>query len=115
MVLLRKLNNFLGKYMIPEEVMRKAERILYDKAIGKYGFIAIFLKPIKNDVVEILDILDCYPRTMEFTDYLTRIEIKDTKSWIVRGNDWYIDKMTIKGEDSCVWVFYYMRLKDIYK
>lgn len=115
LVLLRKVNKLMGKYKIPKEIIRKVERILYDKKLGKNGFIAIFLEPIKNDVIQIFDTLDCYPITLELTDNLTGIDIKDTKSWMTKGNEWYIDQMTVKGGKSYVWIFYYMRIKDLYK
>ena len=71
MVLLRNMMPLLKKkYRLPRGIFDKAERVLVSRKLGRTGFIAILPEPIKsgNDVIQIKDILNCYPHHLILED-----------------------------------------------
>lgn len=53
LILLEQINPLLGKYRLPLELLTEVEKILACEKIGKKGFIAILLNPVKGDIQEI--------------------------------------------------------------
>ena len=65
LILLEQINPLLGKYRLPLELLTEVEKILACEKIGKKGFIAILLNPVKGDIQEILNVLDYYPQRLQ--------------------------------------------------
>lgn len=111
LVILRNVNKFLGKYEIPKEVLHELGNILEFERSSKSGYIALFLKPIKNDVTEILDELQIYPLRAEFSDdnfYSIKVKGKKKRIW-----SWYDIK--IEDDKRRIFVVYHMKKKDLYR
>ena len=68
MITLRNINPFLKKRKIPQEVLYELEKVLSDGCSRKRDYIALFLKPVKNDDTDIMDALQLYPTKAEFSD-----------------------------------------------
>ena len=62
LALLRNVNPYLGKYKIPREVLHEIGRIIEFEHSMKSDSIALFLQPLKNDTIDILDELHLYPK-----------------------------------------------------
>lgn len=114
LILLEQMNPLLGKYEIPLELLGEVERILKCEKIGKKGFIAILLNPVKGDIQEILNVLDCYPQKLKICSEVERIEVSDNRLWMTKRRHWYKDCFKVKGEKSKVFVVYSLRLRSYY-
>lgn len=117
LILLRRLIPlFKKKYRIPKEILDKVYRILKSKKLGEKGFIAILLKPVTDDMIEIRDILDCYPQKLHSGEDLDGVSITDNRSWLTKGKEWYIDTLELKEDNksSYVYAIYSMTVKDLY-
>lgn len=68
LIMLRKLTPYLGKHRLPRKVLHELGKLQKCKCHNKRDFIALFLKPVKNDTTEILDGLQLYPEKAEFAD-----------------------------------------------
>lgn len=68
LITLRSLNPYLGKHRVPGEILHELEKLRKSKCHGKGDFIALFLKPVKDDTAEILDALQIYLAKAEFND-----------------------------------------------
>lgn len=114
LILLDQINPLLGKYRLPQELLEEVEKVFRYEKIGKKGFIAILMNPVKGNIQRILNILDCYPQTLRICSDAERIEISDKKSWMSRRKNWYKDCFKVKGEKSKVIVVYSIKLKPYY-
>lgn len=115
LILLRRLRPLLKrKYLLPEEILNKAERILKEKKLGKSGFIAILLKPVRDDITGIQDVLDCYPRKLHIAHDIEDIPLVDDGRWLTKQREWYLDTLELWDDRSTVYVIYSMTLKTLY-
>lgn len=114
LVLLRRLQPlFRKKYKIPREILKRVYQILKNRNLGRNGYIAIVLKPITDDMIEIKDILDCYPRKFHGGEDIVDVPVNDNKQWLTKGREWYMDILFSKEDKSYVYVIYSMTLKDV--
>lgn len=114
LLLLRNVNRLLKKYRIPREILRTVEDILEERRLGKKGFIAIFIKPVEDDMTEIQDRINCYPCKLNISDDVDGIAVSGNKMWMTKRRSWYIDVCKVKGERSWIHVVYSIRLKKFY-
>lgn len=114
LILLEQINPLLGKYRLPLELLTEVEKILECEKIGKKGFIAILLNPVKGDIQEILNVLDYYPQRLKLCSDVEQIDISDNGLWMTKRKHWYEDCFKVKGEKSKVFVVYSLRLKVYY-
>lgn len=115
LILLRRLRLLLKrKYLIPEEILNKVEKILTEKKLGKSGFIAILLKPVRDDITGIQDVLDCYPRKLHIAHDIEDIPLVDNGRWLTKQREWYLDTLELWDDGSTVYVIYSMTLKTLY-
>lgn len=56
--MLRQVNPYMSKYKIPREILEHVEDILDKKTLGKKGYVAIILNPIKDDALTMLGQVD---------------------------------------------------------
>lgn len=111
LVLLRSLLPIIKKkYRIPVGIFDKIEVVFESRKLGRTGFIAILLEPIKsgNDVVQIQDTLNCYPHQLELEDNIEDVPIKEENTWLTKGREWYMDTWKIKKEESYIYILYFM-------
>lgn len=114
LILLEQINPLLGKYRLPLELLKEVEKILACEKIGKKGFIAILLNPVKGDIQEILNVLDYYPQRLQLCSDVEQIDISDNRLWMTKRKNWYEDCFKVKGEKSKVFVVYSLKLKVYY-
>ena len=110
LVTLRNVNPFLKKRKIPKEVLYDLQKILMDKRSSKRDYIALFLKPVKNDDTDIMDELQLYPTKAEFSDdYFYTIAVKGKKKLV-----WRCCEVKVESEMRSIFVVYPMRSRDIF-
>ena len=115
LVLLRSVNKlFRKKYRLPQGVLERIEAILMVKELGEHGFIAVLIEPVENDITEIEDELNCYPRVLKDGEDIVDVPVKETNTRMARGKEWYMDRLKMKGEKSWIYVIYSMTIKRIY-
>ena len=72
--LLRRINQLLGQYRIPEEIILHMEDILNKNDLGKGGYVILLLTPIEHDDADILDELNLNNTEFDLPD--------DNYNWI---------------------------------
>lgn len=109
LIILRNINPFLEKYKLPRQVLHELGNLLEFECNSKRDYIALFLRPVKNDTSEILDELQIYPAKVKFEDDNFRhIEVKNKKMiW-----SWY--EIKVEAEERRIFVVYSMKKKDLY-
>ncbi len=115
LILLRNLIPIIKrKYRLPREIFSSIEKVLESRKLGRTGFIAILLKPIESDTIEIGDILNCYPHQLKIKDNIECIQLKEKNTYMTKNKEWYMDIWEIKRESSYIYVIYSMTMEDIY-
>lgn len=115
LVLLRNVNKlFRKKYRLPQGVLNRVEAILMVEELGEHGFIAVLIEPVENDITEIEDELNCYPRVLKDGEDIVDVPVKETNTRMTKGKEWYMDTLKMKGEKSWIYVIYSMTIKRIY-
>lgn len=115
LVLFRSVNKlFRKKYRLPQGVLDRIEAILMVKELGEHGFIAVLIEPVENDITEIEDELNCYPRVLKDGEDIVDVPVKETNTRMTKGKEWYMDTLKMKGEKSWIYVIYSMTIKRIY-
>lgn len=115
LVLFRSVNKlFRKKYRLPQGVLERIEAILMVKELGEHGFIAVLIEPVENDITEIEDELNCYPRVLKDGEDIVDVPVKETNTRMTKGKEWYMDTLKMKGEKSWIYVIYSMTIKRIY-
>lgn len=110
LVTLRNINPFLKKRKIPQEVLYELEKILRDGCSSKRDYIALFLKPVKNDDTDIMDELQLYPDKVKFSDTnFDTIKVKGKRKLV-----WSYRELTVHSEIRTIFIVYPMRRKDIF-
>lgn len=76
---------------------------------NKRDFIALFLEPVKNDSMDILDGLQLYPEKAEFSDdNIYTITVRGKKKTV-----WTCAKLWAKGGKQRIFAVYPMKKKDL--
>lgn len=110
LILLKQINVlFKKRKKIPDVVLKEAEVILENRPLGKAGFIAIFPDVLWDDIKEIKEKLNCYPRRLEIRNDLESISVSGQD-----GKEWYLDTIKIQGERSWIYAIYSMTIENIY-
>ena len=109
--LLKAINLILGKYKIPGKVIYEVERILRYKRKTSNDYIALIIRPIKNDTIDILMELGIYEPEVEIPDnnfHKISVKKKKNRNWV-----WF-DILVLNGKYT-IFVVYYMIKKDLYR
>ena len=105
--LLRRINQLLGQYRIPEEIILHMEDILNKNDLGKGGYVILLLTPIEHDDADILDELNLNNTEFDLPD--------DKYNWIqvrwgrhpMRNNRvWQSYDMVLKNGSGKIYVIY---------
>lgn len=112
--LLKAINLILGKYKIPGKVIYEVERILRYKRKTSNDYIALIIRPIKNDTIDILMELGIYEPEVEIPDNnFHKISVKKKRNSKKRNWVWF-DILVLNGKYT-IFVVYSMRKKDLYR
>lgn len=115
LILLRNINPFLGRYRLPQRILKKIDYILEEETLGEQGFVVIVLSPVRDDVREIEDAVNVYPLKAGFVNELEREEVQNCGGSMAKSREWFLNKLCIQGTDSYAYVLYYILQKDLYK
>ena len=115
LILLRNINPLLGRYRLPRSILNRIDYILEGDVLGEQGFMVVILTPVRDDVREIEDAVDVYPLKIGFTDELIYEKKYSADYTTAKGKEWFIEKLSIQGMDSCIYVLYYMLQKHLHK
>ena len=105
--LLRRINQLLGQYRSPEEIILHMEDILNKNDLGKGGYVILLLTPIEHDDADILDELNLNNTEFDLPD--------DNYNWIqvrwgrhpMRNNRvWQSYDMVLKNGSGKIYVIY---------
>ena len=105
--LLRRINQLLGQYRIPEEIILHMEDILNKNDLGKGGYVILLLTPIEHNDADILDELNLNNTEFDLPD--------DNYNWIqvrwgrhpMRNNRvWQSYDMVLKNGSGKIYVIY---------
>lgn len=109
--LLRQINKCLGKRKIPKEALYIVRKVLDKESLKVHDYIALFLKPIKNDTAGIYDDIKIYPYTVELEkDYYS--DVKEKKNPMLL---WSCYMIQLKETGARIFLVYSMKEKDIRK
>lgn len=112
--ILRNLNPLLKEYKIPRMVLHEIGNILeFDKTTDK-DYAVLFLKPLKNDLIEILDRLYlCIEEVEDLENNFHTIEVKGKKHPMKKNRIWSWYDIFIPSENRTIFVVYSMKKKDL--
>ena len=114
-VLLRNINPLLGRYKLPQEIIKSVDSMLETGSLEEHNYIVVVLTPVRDDVRAIEDAINAYPYHVEFINDIERQEIGDAYHNSKKGKDWFLYKVRIKETGDEVFVFYSMFRKHLYK
>lgn len=116
LVLLRNMNSYLGDYKIPREVLHEIGNILEFEKSNDKDYIALFIKPVKNDTTDILDELQVYPTEMELPDNnFCNIKIKGKKHPMKRKRIWSWFDIVVEKDKRRIFVIYSINKKHLHR
>ena len=104
MVLLSRLNSWLGKNRIPMELLECTENLLKPRLLGKKGFVAIIPNVTEGDLSHIQELLNT-GQELELQNVTERIEVADKGTWLTKKRQWHrvVFKM---GKRNKIYVLY---------
>lgn len=108
------MNYLLGRYRIPREVLKKVEYALEECKLDAQSFVIIILNPVRDDTCEIEDAVNAYPTKLLFNDDARYIEVENSTHEMVKGREWYMNSVQVKGTKTRVYILYSLLRKDLY-
>lgn len=109
--LLKQMNKCLGKKKLPKEAFRIIRKLLNKESLGIHDYIAVFMKPVKNDTLEIHEEIRLYPYTIK-EDKGLFYNVKEKRNPNV---SWSCYMIRLKETDARIFLVYSMKNKDIRK
>ena len=112
--MLRNINPLLKEYKIPRMVLHEIGYILEFKKASNKDYVTLFLKPLKNDLIDILDRLHLYTEEVEYSENnFHTIEVKGKKHPMKKKRIWSWYDISIPNEERTIFVVYSMKKKDL--
>lgn len=112
--ILRNINPLLKEYKIPRMVLHEIGYILEFKKASNKDYVTLFLKPLKNDLIDILDRLHLYTEEVEYSENnFHTIEVKGKKHPMKKKRIWSWYDISIPNEERTIFVVYSMKKKDL--
>ena len=112
--ILRNINPLLKEYKIPRMVLHEIGYILEFKKASNKDYVTLFLKPLKNDLIDILDRLHLYTEEVEYSENnFHTIEVKGKKHPMKKKRIWSWYDISIPNEERTIFVIYSMKKKDL--
>lgn len=111
--ILRNINPLLKEYKIPRMVLHEIGYILEFEKASDNDYVTLFLNPLRNDLIEILDRLHLYTEEVEYSEYnFHTIEVKGKKHPMKKKRIWSWYDISIPAQDRTIFVVYSMKKKD---
>lgn len=109
--LLKQMNKCLGKKKLPKEAFRIIRKVLNKESLGTHDYIAVFMKPVKNDTLGLYDEIRLYPYTIK-EDKGLFYNVKEKRNPKVA---WSCYVIRLKETGARIYLVYSMKNKDIRK
>ena len=114
--ILRNINPLLKEYKIPRMVLHEIGYILEFEKASDNDYVTLFLNPLRNDLIEILDRLHLYTEEVEYSENnFHTIEVKGKKHPMKMKRIWSWYDISIPTEERTIFVVYSMKQKDLKK
>lgn len=114
--ILRNINPLLKEYKIPRMVLHEIGNILEFKKASNKDYVILFLNPLRNDLIEILDRLHLYTEEVEYSENnFHTIEVKGKKHPMKKKRIWSWYDISIPNEERTIFVVYSMKKRDLKK
>ena len=111
--ILRNINPLLKEYKIPRMVFHEIGYILEFEKASDNDYVILFLKPLRNDLIDILDRLHLYTEEVEYSENnFHTIEVKGKKHPMKKKRIWSWYDISIPAQDRTIFVVYSMKKKD---
>ena len=111
--MLRNINPLLKEYKIPRMVLHEIGYILEFEKASDNDYVTLFLNPLRNDLIEILDRLHLYTEEVEYSENnFHTIEVKGKKHPMKKKRIWSWYDISIPNEERTIFVVYSMKKKD---
>ena len=111
--ILRNINPLLKEYKIPRMVLHEIGYILEFEKASDNDYVTLFLNPLQNDLIEILDRLHLYTEEVEYSENnFHTIEVKGKKHPMKKKRIWSWYDISIPAQDRTIFVVYSMKKKD---
>ena len=112
--MLRNINPLLKEYKIPRMVLHEIGYILEFEKASDNDYVTLFLNPLRNDLIEILDRLHLYTEEVEYSENnFHAIEVKGKKHTMKKKRIWSWYDISIPNEERTIFVVYSMKKKDL--
>ena len=112
--ILRNINPLLKEYKIPRMVLHEIGNILEFKKASNKDYVILFLNPLRNDLIDILDRLHLYTEEVEYSENnFHTIEVKGKKHPMKKKRIWSWYDISIPNEERTIFVVYSMKKKDL--
>ena len=112
--ILRTINPLLKEYKIPRMVLHEIGYILEFEKASDNDYVTLFLNPLQNDLIEILDRLHLYTEEVEYSENnFHTIEVKGKKHPMKKKRIWSWYDISIPNEERTIFVVYSMKKKDL--
>jgi hypothetical protein len=114
--ILRTINPLLKEYKIPRMVLHEIGYILEFEKASDNDYVTLFLKPLRNDLIDILDRLHLYIEEVEYSENnFHTIEVKGKKHPMKKNRIWNWYDISIPAEERTIFVVYSMKKKNLEK
>ena len=114
--ILRNINPLLKEYKIPRMVLHEIGNILEFKKASNKDYVILFLNPLRNDLIDILDRLHLYTEEVEYSENnFHTIEVKGKKHPMKKKRIWSWYDISIPNEERTIFVVYSMKKRDLKK
>lgn len=112
--LLRRVNPYMGRYKIPHEILHEMGCILGNRKMSRRDYIALFIEPVKNDTMDILDGLQLYPASVKILDdEFYSIPVKGKSHPMKRKRIWSWYAIQVVKERYRVYAIFSIKKKDL--
>ena len=114
--ILRNINPLLKEYKIPRMVLHEIGNILEFKKASNKDYVILFLNPLRNDLIDILDRLHLYTEEVEYSENnFHTIKVKGKKHPMKKKRIWSWYDISIPTEERTIFVVYSMKKRDLKK
>ena len=109
--MLKQLNPLLENNEIPMELLCWVEELLENKDLGRSGYIAIILTPIKDDTADVLEELNLDCTMVEIPDNnIYQIDIKNKNNPMNEDRRWCSYDIVFLNNTGKVYAIYSMKV-----
>lgn len=109
--MLKQLNPLLENNEIPMELLCWVEELLENKDLGRSGYIAIILTPIKDDTADVLEELNLDCTMVEIPDNnIYQIDIKNKNHPMNEDRRWCSYDIVFLNNTGKVYAIYSMKV-----